>query len=586
MDYIRKFDNFKIAAYVFAYYLEMADEARIQRDIDYYRQYIHLDKVYIENHRGKVDISQDKLRLARAVFEKNGIEVAGGITSTQFVNGIRKPTYYDTFCYTDPDHRKEYLRIVRELAEVFDEIILDDFFFTACRCEMCIEAKGSRSWSQFRLDMMEQFSHEIVDLAKSVNPSMNFIIKYPNWYESYQETGYNPEKQKDIFDMIYSGTETREPIYTEQHLQRYESYSIVRLLSNIAPGRNGGGWIDPFGSYQNVNNLFEQANLTLLAKAPELMLFNFSELVDSTLVPALGVELRRTDEFLSKAGNPVGLSAWEPYNGDGEDQLYNYLGMCGIPVEPSPEFRADAPTVLFTQSTAHAEDCVEKLEKFVREGGNAIVTVGFFRAVYDRGIKDLTSVRLTGRHVLGSEYMLTHSNYCDMHFAKGREQVLFEILSYKNNATNSDITLIAGEQNFPIMTEDNYAKGRLFILNVPENYADLYKLPCEVIRGINKHLSMGQKVYLDCTPKYNLFYYDNDVFAIQSYHPMIDTCRVIVRGECKGLRDMRTGETFTDFLPLARPAMKSDATTIIDEPYEYSFPVKMEPCSLRFFELI
>jgi len=34
-----------------------------------------------------------------------------------------------------------------------------------------------------------------VDLAKSVNPNVNFIIKYPNWYESYQETGYNPGKQ-------------------------------------------------------------------------------------------------------------------------------------------------------------------------------------------------------------------------------------------------------------------------------------------------------------------------------------------------------------------------------------------------------
>ena len=53
----------------------------------------------------------------------------------------------------------------------------------------------------------------IVSLAKRVNPNINFIIKYPNWYESYQATGYNPGMQKDVFDMVYTGTETREPFY-------------------------------------------------------------------------------------------------------------------------------------------------------------------------------------------------------------------------------------------------------------------------------------------------------------------------------------------------------------------------------------
>ncbi len=586
MEGFKKFENFKLAAYVFAYYLDKADEAEIQRGIDYFKKYIHLDKVYIENHRGKVDIPQEKMRMAKAVFERNGIEVAGGITSTQFVNGVRKPSYYDTFCYTDPAHRTEYLRIVKELAEVFDEIILDDFFFTACRCEMCIEAKGSRSWQEYRLDLMEEFSHEIVDLAKSVNPKMNFIIKYPNWYESYQETGYNPGKQKDIFDMIYTGTETRDPIYAAQHLQRYESYSIIRLLENTAPGRNGGGWIDPGGSSDNMNVWLEQANLTFFAKAKELMLFNFSILVDSPLLPPLGQELYRVDALMGKAGNPVGVAAWEPYDGDGEDQLYNYLGMCGLNVEPHPEFDEKSPVVLFTQSTAHAKDAMEKLEKYVRNGGNAVVTVGFFHEMYDKGIKDFTSVRLTHRHVLGNEYSINHANYTDGHFAKGAEKVMFEVLDYKTNASVADISLIAGEDNFPILTEDNYGKGRFFILNVPENFADLYKLPLEVIRGINKHLSMGQRVYLGCTPKFNLFAYDNNVYGLYCYRPMADTCEVIVRGGCKGLRDIETGHVYTANLPLATPCPRGDATCVIDEPAEFAFPVKMYPGTFKFFEIL
>lgn len=578
--------NFKLSAIAHAYYIDMSSDADIQRDIDFYKQYVHLDKIYIENHRGKVDVPVQRLREVKALFEANGIETSGAITSTQLINGQRKPAFLDTFCYTDPVHREEYKRIVREVSQVFDEIILDDFFFTSCRCEMCIEAKGKQSWSEYRLKLMEDFSHEIVDLAKSVNPKMNFIIKYPNWYESYQETGYNPGKQKDIFDMIWTGTETRNPTYNPQHLQRYESYSIIRLMENTAPGRNGGGWIDLGGSFDNVNIFLEQADLTMFAKSKELLLYNFKWMVDSNALPALGNELRRVDAEVGKMGNPVGVWAWEPFDGDGEDQCYNYLGMCGAAIEPSPYMNMDAPAVLFTQSTAHAEDAMERLEEYVRKGGNAIVTLGFFKEMYDKGIKDLTSVRLTGRHAIGKDYMINHGNYRDMHFAAGSEPTMFEIINYKTNASVADISLMAGENNFPIMTEDNYGKGRFFILNLPENFADLYKLPWEVIRGINKHLSMGQRAYLGGHPKWNLFAYDNNLYGIQSYRPMNDKVQIIVRGECKGLRDIATGKVYRYCVKLAEPDKHPDATTVIPEPTEYAYEIPVPAGERVFFEIL
>lgn len=580
------YKNFSVAAYVYAYYLEKADEAEIQRGIDFFKQYIPLKKVYIENHRGVVDIPVEKLQAVKAVFEKNGIETSGGITSTALINGERKPAFYDTFCYTDPAHRAKYLEIVRDIASVFDEIILDDFFFTSCRCEMCIEAKGKRSWKEYRLDLMEEFSKEIVALAKSVNPKVNFIIKYPNWYEAYQETGYNPGKQKDIFDMIYTGTETREPCYSAQHLQRYESYSIMRLMENTAPGRNGGGWIDQGGASDNVNRWLEQANLTMLAKGKELMLFNFEALVDSSDLPPLGHELYRIDRFIGGAGEPIGVKAWEPFDADGEDQVYNYLGMGGVNVEPSPYFDENAPTVLLTQSSACEPDAMEKLEAYVRKGGNAIVTIGFVHETYDKGIKEMTSVRLTHRHVIGNEYMIDNANYTASHYTRGTDPVMFEVIDYKTNATCSDITLIAGEDNFPIMTEDNYGKGRLFILNVPENFADLYKLPLEVWRAMNKHLSMGQRVFMAANPKYNFFAYDNNRYAIQSYRPMHEAVEVIVRGECNGIRDLETGRVYTENLKLPEPQMKGDATAVIPESTEYAFPVVIGAGRLMFFEVI
>ena len=203
---MERYIHFETASYIYAYYALEVSAGQLHRDIETYLRYLPLSKVYVENHRGMTDIPKDRLKQIKEILESYGIKVSGGITSTALIDGKQKPALFDTFCFSDPAHRKEYLRIVREAAEVFDEIILDDYFFTACRCELCIAEKGERSWKDFRQEQMKQFSEEIVAEAHRVNPDLKFVIKYPNWYESYQETGYNHAIQKDIFDGIYIGT--------------------------------------------------------------------------------------------------------------------------------------------------------------------------------------------------------------------------------------------------------------------------------------------------------------------------------------------------------------------------------------------
>lgn len=583
---MKAFNNFKLASYIRAYEIEKMTDMELSDTLDRFMENVHVDKIYIENHRGICTIPVERLKTVKAMVEEKGLAVAGGITCTTLVNNIRKPAIFDTYCYTDPAHREEYISLIGSLSSVFDEIILDDFFFTSCRCEMCIKAKGKRSWKEYRLDLMEEFSHKAVAAAKAANPDVKFVIKYPNWYESYQECGFNPGKQKDIFDGIYTGTETRTP-YSQQHLQRYESYSIMQLMEHIAPNRNGGGWIDPFGSEGNMNYIIEQAQATLYGKAKELMLWNMPLFESLDMLAALGKALYRIDDELSLLGNPIGISTWEPYNGDGEDQLYNYLGMCGIPINPSPDFDEQAATVLFTESTAEDESSMAKLERFVANGGNAIVTVGYFKKMYEKGIKDLTSVRLTGRHVLGNRFMIHNANSFNTVFeCEGKTKILFEILTYKTNATHSDISLVADEHNFPVMTEDNYGKGRFFILNVPENYADLYKLPMEVVRNMSKHISMGQDVYIGAEPKLSLYAYDNNVYSLVSYRNTAETVQIIVRGECKGLKDLKTGEIITHFLPLPGPNHMEDAVTEFYEEPEFGFNVMLYGSSTFMFEVL
>jgi len=122
--------------------------------------------------------------------------------------------------------------------------------------------------------MTDAAKNLIVGLAKAVNPKVKVIVKYPNWYEHFAGMGFNLETEPKIFDGIYTGTETRDAIMSAQHLQPYLGYNIVRYYENIVPGRNGGGWVDPFASNYS-DRYTEQLWITLFAKAKEQTLFYF-----------------------------------------------------------------------------------------------------------------------------------------------------------------------------------------------------------------------------------------------------------------------------------------------------------------------
>ncbi|MBP3878158.1 MAG: hypothetical protein J6E44_09400 [Lachnospiraceae bacterium] len=184
-------------------------------------------------------------------LESRGVEVAGGITTTtDDFEGTEagNQRLFETFCYTDPAMRERLKEMVEDTAGFFDEVILDDYYFTNCTCPRCIREKGDRDWVTFRRELMKDVSENlVVRPAKAVNPGIRMVIKYPNWRESYHFAGYVPEVQRDIFDAAYIGTETRSPAYTDQHLPEYLSYSLSRYMQNAWPGRMGGGWFDLFG---------------------------------------------------------------------------------------------------------------------------------------------------------------------------------------------------------------------------------------------------------------------------------------------------------------------------------------------------
>ncbi len=562
--------NFIASIYARVYEVrQMSDPSWLEpRWIEISRQ-LKVDKIYLETHRDMIVADKETILKLKRFFQTRGISTAGGITIT-----VNERNRFETYCYSNPEHRKKLKEIVEYTAGLFDEIILDDFFFTNCKCEHCIRAKGNRSWTRFRLDLLDEAARNlIIKPAKAVNPKVKMVVKYPNWYEHFQGLGFNLETEPKLFDGIYTGTETRDRT-GDQHLQEYLGYSIFRYFENIKPGGNGGGWVDTYGG-RYLDRYAEQLWLTLFAKAPEITLFDFGQMLrqirpaerapwqglqtsfdfDATMAlilqpdgtsikptsyaRAAGYTLEKVDRFLEKLGKPIGLKSYKPYHSIGEDFLHTYLGMIGIPMDLVPEFPFDSPTVLLTECAAFDAAIVDKIKKQLMDGKSVVITSGLLRALQGKGIEDIAEIRYTDRKAILKGFRGQPNLPPDMHILIPQIQYL----------TNDAWELVGGmtqnDLGYPLLIQAGYGKGSLYVLTVPENFSDLYSYPASILTQIRNVLLRDLFVRIESPGDVGLFVYDNNTFIVESFLPETVDVRISLDPRFAKIKELTTGDEFT-----------------------------------------
>ena len=551
--------NFTLTTYFVARATATVTREQLEKQLDFMLKHLRLDKVYLEPWRGEL-ASHEQVEMCREVFESRGVKVAGGITTVIPTPEGDKPKQrlFSTFCYNDPKMRAKLREVSAFTGAHFDEFIIDDFFFTNCMCPDCVREKNAwnaahgitdGSWQAYRLDLLRRVSEEdMIAPAKAANPNCKITIKYPNWAESYQETGYNPAEQRKLFDRVYTGTETRDPVTTDQHLPRYLSYSLMTYFENMWPGHNGGGWFDTFDSHITEHYL-EQAYLTAFSRPQELMLFCFQSLYDNMYTPALGFQLDKLDALLDHAGRPAGIACYLPDNCQGEDNIQDFLGMCGLPVVCTPYFPEDAKQILLTRSSACDPDIVDRLEAWLaRTGGDAIVTTGFVDAVKGRGLERMTSVRLRGRSVVADRYRVEEAGGSRCLFPRGVKPITLPVAEFRNNSTWAVVKGMNVEESYGILLRDDYMDGHLWTLAVPDAYPDLYAIPREALSRIRQAVPV-EGVWLEGPSRISLFVYDNDSFVLYPY-VMEGVQREVVRLHVKGAKALRVPGGKKDLEPL------------------------------------
>lgn len=540
------YQNFNVAVYCPVHNVNsITDIDEFDRKFRLLYENVKLGRAYVECYRGMEWASKEQLYKVKEYFESKGIAVSGGITTCA---GENDQDGFVSLCYSRPEGREILRKAVVLNAEVFDEFIFDDFYFLNCRCKDCVEKKGERTWYQFRLDQKKQITEEIVmKTAKEINPDVNVIIKFPQWYEVFNETGYDLKMEPAQFDSIYTGTETRNPMYAAQHLPKYLSYFIMRYLESAAPGRNLGGWFDPYECTYNLTSYLEQAYLTLFAKAKEVTLFSLGSIIDDPAfrlnAPAVGELFQEVDEYLGKLGKPIGVAAYKPAYGRGEDNLHSYLGMCGIPLEPCIDYPEKEKVIFLAEGAADDKDIVSKMKKSMLDGASVIVTSGFVRKLGD-AFKEFANVKYSARKALVQEYADSKNRGVSISGKyTGVKPVLIPQLEFCTNDVWEFAAAYGTDNNFPIVLRCSYGEGNFSIITIPDDMGDIYNYPVQVLGVIRELFGKEMPVTIEGPVKVQLFVYDgknaieNSIFDSDNSIRAVNT-GIIVRSDLPYLENV------------------------------------------------
>jgi hypothetical protein len=346
----------------------------------------------------------------------------------------------------------------------------------------------------------------------------------------------------------------------------------MRYFSNIATGRNGGGWVDTGGATY-YDRYAEQLWLTLFAKAaPEITLFDIRQMLypldakksaprqltptsfsfndvvkpvtlhGATFTPShyarvAGVSFEGVDRILGKLGKPVGIPSYKPYNSQGsEDFLQNYLGMIGLPIEMVTSFPEDAPAVLLTAQAAADPEIVAKMEGALRAGRHVVITSGLLKALRGRGIERIAELEDSGRVALVSQFIVGRGDVI-----KSEKPILVPQISYRTNDSWELVSAIDGDNGWPLLHDAEYLDGQLQVLTIPENFADLYALPEPVLNAFRRTIGAAIPAQLEAPGKVSLFAYDNGAFIVHNFRDEPVTARAILAaGVAQGI-DLVTG---------------------------------------------
>ena len=284
----------------------------------------------------------------------------------------------------------------------------------------------------------------------------------------------------------------------------------MRYFDEIAPGRNGGGWVDTF-DIRYVDRYSEQLWLTVFGKAEEMTLFNYWNLLDPAPAGDRPWQTQQTSINWDRIQNAATASPSSPASPEMPSTRSSpssadlaspsaspaivrrtrsartsstiFSAMIGIPIELYPTFPRNADVILLTEGAAFDPNLVSKVKEQLEAGKTVVMTSGLWHALEGHGAEDLAEIRYTDHLVPVSQFIGAFGAGAGKDLGKSAMPITIPHLRFLTNDAWPVVRGLADNNGFPMMLMDQYGKGVLYILTIPENFTDLYLLPADTLNA-------------------------------------------------------------------------------------------------------
>ncbi|MBL8234905.1 MAG: hypothetical protein JNL98_40770 [Bryobacterales bacterium] len=353
---------------------------------------IGITRVVLEGRRGDEYVSPAALREIQRELQVLGFQSSGGIATVPGKSfGTRQQGGLSWLNWEAEATRRGVEEFFASNAAVFDELVVDDFYCTMDASPESERARGSRSWGQYRRDLLTSLIEPMITgPARRVNPRVRMVIKYPQWYDRFHLFGYDPPRMSPLFDRVWVGVEVRNPKTQRMgFVQPTQGYMNYRWITSIAGGKVEAAWFDHIEC--TAQNFVDQAWQSVLGGARELVLFNLIDIVNGhpghelmrRALPDMQAAAGRLKEATAGGATLHGVAYYKPPDSEPGDNRYlmDYMGMLGIPLVPVSSYPSNSRAVILGLQAAHDPELHAKVEAHRKTGARIAMTASLIEKI-------------------------------------------------------------------------------------------------------------------------------------------------------------------------------------------------------------
>ncbi|MBN1465935.1 hypothetical protein JXA02_09250, partial [candidate division KSB1 bacterium] len=125
-------NDLRFGVYITAHSIELLSTQAGRREALSLLRCNGITRVYLEVYRSGLVVPVPLLREVRDFFQRNDIEVTGGIATVPWGDfGVRQRGRLDWFNWQNEKTQRDLKKVMRDVAPIFDTFIVDDFLCTA-----------------------------------------------------------------------------------------------------------------------------------------------------------------------------------------------------------------------------------------------------------------------------------------------------------------------------------------------------------------------------------------------------------------------------------------------------------------------